>query len=70
MDILVIRMDDIVGAMNDLVLIEARAIRESDKTAGGGDVEQAADDSQPLLEAIALPMGEAFLELASLVSSQ
>jgi hypothetical protein len=34
MDILGIRMDDIVGAMNYHVIIETRAIRENDKTAG------------------------------------
>jgi hypothetical protein len=34
MDILGIRMDDIVGAMNYHVIIETRAIREFDKTVG------------------------------------
>ncbi len=34
MDILGIRMDDIASAMNYRVVIETRAIREIDKTAG------------------------------------
>ncbi len=42
MDILGIRMDDIVGAMNYHVIIETRAIREIDKTVGR-DVEQVPD---------------------------
>jgi hypothetical protein len=42
MDILGIRMDDIVGAMNFRVIIETRAIREIDKSVGR-DLEQVPD---------------------------